>query len=194
MSRWTSSPATLSLICFICSPPEVRRPPDEGPGEAETGVRARSDIRWSPKVPAPDSLTRVHVLQLGFGDHYRGHRHHFTFRGWRPGHGDSFPKSPFSSIRSALDVSQPCATIRGMTSPWCLFETAAEGGFGRRARRATQVAVALILVLGLVWRAPEIWLIHSLATWKTHEVQHALQGVLHQLAHAKFQTPKPSGP
>jgi hypothetical protein len=53
--------------------------------------------------------------------------------------------------------------------------------------------VALILVLGLVWRAPELWLIHGFATWKTHEVQHTLQGVLHQLEHGNLQAPKPSG-
>lgn len=57
-----------------------------------------------------------------------------------------------------------------------------------------QLAVASVLVMGLVWRAPELWLIHSFASWKTHEVQHQLQGVLHQLAHARLQAPRPSGP
>jgi hypothetical protein len=78
-----------------------------------------------------------------------------------------------------------------MTSPWWFFETAADGGFGGGLRRATKVVMASTLVLGLVWRAPELWLIHSFTTWKTHELQHQLEGVLHQVTHTKLQTPKP---
>ena len=81
-----------------------------------------------------------------------------------------------------------------MTSPWWLFETAANGGFGRGPRRAVRAAVASVLVVGLVWRGPELWLIHGFASWKTHEAQHFLQGVLHQVEHAKLQAPKASGP
>lgn len=57
-----------------------------------------------------------------------------------------------------------------------------------------QLVVTSILVIGLAWRAPELWLIHSFASWKTHEIQHQLQGVLDQLAHTKSESPKPTGP
>ena len=53
--------------------------------------------------------------------------------------------------------------------------------------------MATILVVGLVWRAPELWLFHGFATWKTHEIQHQLQ-MVEQMTHAKPQAPKPSGP
>jgi hypothetical protein len=80
-----------------------------------------------------------------------------------------------------------------MTSPWWFFETAIDGGFGRRIGKAAAATVATILVVGLVWRAPELWLFHGFATWKTHEIQHQLQ-MVEQMTHAKPQAPKPSGP
>jgi hypothetical protein len=58
-SRWTSSPAIRSLICFIAHLLVVRRPPDEGPGEADAGVRDRGNNRWSPRVPTPDSFSAL---------------------------------------------------------------------------------------------------------------------------------------
>src|ERR1019366_2679241 len=95
VSRWTSSPATRSLICFIAHLLVVRRPPDEGPGEADAGVRARGDNRWSPRVPAPDSYS---ALKAAIGVRrplpVAAHQH-FIPRGWPSlGHGDSFPKCP----------------------------------------------------------------------------------------------------
>src|ERR1039458_724586 len=82
VSRWTSSPATLSLICFIGHLLIVGRPPDEGPGEVDAGVRARSDNRWSPMIPAPDSFS---ALKAAIGVRrplpVAAHQH-FIRRGW----------------------------------------------------------------------------------------------------------------
>jgi hypothetical protein len=81
-----------------------------------------------------------------------------------------------------------------MVSPWSLFEAAASGDFGRAPRRLVLSLAAAVVVVSLVTRVPELWLIHSFATWKTHEVQHFLQGVLHQLKYPKPPAPRAPGP
>ena len=89
-------------------------------------------------------------------------------------------------------ASHPVSSVDDMTSPWWFFETAIEGGFGRRIGRAMAAALAAVLVLGIVWRSPELWLFHSFVKWKTHEIQHQLLMVQH-LGHVKPQVSKLSG-
>ena len=52
-----------------------------GPGEADAGVRARSDSPWSPGVLAPDSSTHSR-LQADIGDHTGSREQHFIRQGW----------------------------------------------------------------------------------------------------------------
>ena len=42
-----------------------------------------------------------------------------------------------------------------------------------------------VVVLGLFWRQPELWLLHSFDVWKTHEIQNLLDNVLQKVEHTR---------
>jgi hypothetical protein len=61
-----------------------------------------------------------------------------------------------------------------MASLWWFFEPAVNGDFGRRIRKATRLAVAIVAIIIPIWRWPEAFLLHSFVSWKVHDVQHQL--------------------
>jgi hypothetical protein len=68
-----------------------------------------------------------------------------------------------------------------MTSPWWFFETAASGDLGRRLQYIAMILVAIVVMTGLIWHRPELWLFHQFVSWKTHEVQSQLRHILRTL-------------
>jgi hypothetical protein len=62
-----------------------------------------------------------------------------------------------------------------MVLPWQFFEPALDGLFGVTIKRVMRTAVVAIVILGLFWRAPEIWLVHGLSKWEAHELREQLR-------------------
>src|SRR5437588_12736550 len=89
LSRCTSRPAALSACCFtphlLSRRPTARTCVGRWEGttvDAESGVRARSDTRWSPR-PRTRLLSRTRLQEL-IGDHTQGQYQDFMPRRWPP--------------------------------------------------------------------------------------------------------------